>query len=443
MIQLINKLDRQKVFLRKNLYNLSGRIELLKKLEQMIILNQNRIYEAYKEEFNRDVSDVFEFEISPVLKEIKYFIRKSNTMFSSKYLFYSLKNLFYWNGKYVYVPYGSIFISISNSFVFASALLSIVGVISTGNSAFVKLPHFSPKINMVIKTLISTVFDDNYVYFVDDILTDEQKNGFQELNFNFVLMMNDVKTPKSEIRCFSNRSIPVVYQLENKSLVVIDETANIKKTAKKVLHAKVFQSGQNSFSPDGVIIHEAVYDQFMREFIREYNLHINYFKRKQSKIISHENYIKLKSLLEKNQQFITFGGKFNDETRTIEISIINITDNLINSDLLFNNIHGPLLPIIKYNNESDIYGIIDNNTTPLSLYTFTKNDNFIKRFRRYTKAKTIIFNDIIPDLFYNYPYDGIRLNGNTSFGKKLSIDLLCQRKTIVRSLPSHLLLKWW
>ncbi|MDD4389137.1 MAG: aldehyde dehydrogenase family protein, partial [Bacilli bacterium] len=204
----------------------------------------------------------------------------------------------------------------------------------------------------------------------------------------------------------------VTLELGGKSPVVIDDTVNLKIAARRIVFGKLINAGQTCIAPDYLICKSEIRDEVIKELVTALKEaypagfldNLDY-----PKIINEKHYNRLCELIK--QQKPLFGGAFRQQK--IEPALI-LADN--DSPLLHEEIFGPILPIITYNNEAEIKTIIDRNPFPLAFYLFSKNNKLKKQLLSTIRFGGCSINDTLSHFINNrLPFGGIRLSGQGSY----------------------------
>ena len=96
-------------------------------------------------------------------------------------------------------------------------------------------------------------------------------------------------------------------------------------------------------------------------------------------------------------------------------------------------IFGPILPILSYNNSSDLHNILSKNNNPLAFYIFSKNKKFIDEIlKKYSFGGASINDTIIQFLNDKLPFGGIGESGTGSYHGKHSFNTFTHFKSIVK-----------
>lgn len=434
MSDFINLLDNQKTYFYTDDYKVLKRLELLKRLKNILIEEEENIYEALKIDFNKSKVESYMTEFSRILNELNYFIKHIKRLTKKRVLLNDIRTLFSSRNYVQYVPYGSVFIMCQFGLPFYFSFIPLIGAIACGNTVFIKLVDYAPNCNKLIFKIIGSIFKKSQVIVLDETLDEEKMKEIYSLNFDLVFFAGTQKKGKAIIKEFAPRNIETKVFLINKNPLVIDRTSNLESAAKKILWAKTINSGLTFYSPNFILIHESVYNSFIENFKREWEaqyLQKEEYKDNYTKIPTPELFDDLVKIIEQNKNKIIFGGGYDREKQTIDITLIE-SENL-KSSIMLTDILGPILPVIKYNNISDIFGVIEHNKTPNSIYLFTKDKQLIKEVETMIDSKLLVVNDVMIQIFKKVPIGGIGNSGNISCKRFHSFTTFTYPKVFIKS----------
>jgi aldehyde dehydrogenase (NAD+) len=84
----------------------------------------------------------------------------------------------------------------------------------------------------------------------------------------------------------------------------------------------------------------------------------------------------------------------------------------LDSGLMQEEIFGPLLPVIPYNNLTEAIAIINAKSKPLALYIFSKDAHVTKKIIRETSSGGICVNEVLVHISNpNLPFGGVGTSG--------------------------------
>ena len=204
-----------------------------------------------------------------------------------------------------------------------------------------------------------------------------------------------------------------------KSPTIVDKTANIKSAAKKIAWGKFINNGQICVSPDYLLLHEAVKNEFIAEF--EKNLQSFFTEDALSsesycRIVNEKHFNRLQGHIEdakSKNATIAIGGNSNPKENYIEPTVLS---NLAEDSTLFHEeIFGPILPVKTYSNIDEAIGYINSKEKPLALYVYSKNKSLVNKVINNTRAgSTCINTNMLQYSNHNLPFGG---TNNSGIGK--------------------------
>ena len=101
--------------------------------------------------------------------------------------------------------------------------------------------------------------------------------------------------------------------------------------------------------------------------------------------------------------------------------------------MIYDEIFGPILPVIEFGNLEDIESILACSKNPLAFYIFSKNKNFINTLiKKYSFGGAVINDSMIHFTNSNLPFGGIGNSGIGAYHGKHSFNLLSHKKPIVK-----------
>ena len=370
-------IESQVKFVKENSNSVSNRVNILNSLLLAIKHNESKIYRALKEDLNKHEFESFLTEILLVKKEIKLFIRKLKNWSKKKKVKGSILN-FPSQNYLIPEPYGNVLIITPWNYPFQLSLTPLIGAIAAGNAVVIKPSELAPSTSRVLKELIDSVFPMNIATVVEGD-ADVAKHLLDK-KWDYIFFTGSTRIGKIIAEKAAENLTPITLELGGKSPCIVDSGVNIDKVAKRIVSGKFVNCGQTCIAPDYIVVNQHVKSNLVsaikENIIKTFgNSPID--SESYGRIINIDNLNRIKNVL-KNQK-VEFGGKISSDRLYIEPTIIIDPD--MNSEIMNEEIFGPILPILSYENESEIKDIIDNNPTPLAFYIFSKNQTFIDKLK--------------------------------------------------------------
>ena len=427
-----NILESQRRYLsEKGTIDVNTRIENLKKLKSVIKKYENEIVDALNKDLGKHVFEAYSNEVGFVYSSIDYFIKNIKTWTKVTKVKNDVAQL---PGKsYIYKShYGSVLIIGPYNYPFQLLIEPLIGAIAGGNTVILKPSEYATNTEEIVKKIINEVFDENYIA----VVTGDYKVNSEllDLQFDYIFFTGSVNVGKIVMEKAAKHLTPVTLELGGKSPVIVDKSANLKVSARRIIWGKLINAGQTCVAPDYVLANEDIYEELIKELtnaiIEFYGQDIKNNK-EFGRIINERHMNRLSNILEHDKDKIVFGGEVDLKELYISPTIlrdVKLTDMVMGEELF-----GPILPVIKYKDMEDLKYYISKNKNPLALYVFSEDENFSEDIiTRFSFGGGCINDTISHVASSNLPFGGIGPSGTGSYHGKASFDTFTHTKSIVK-----------
>ncbi|WP_190616170.1 aldehyde dehydrogenase family protein [Tepiditoga spiralis] len=406
------------------------RIEQLKKLKKSIIKYTDEIIVALEKDLGRHKYETYAAEIGTVLKSINYSIKNIKKWSKVKKVKTPL-HLFSAKSYINPEPYGVVLIIGPFNYPFNLLIEPMIGAITAGNTVVIKPSEDTPNVSKVINKIISENYDFNYIRVVEG--EKEIVSNLINMKFDFIFFTGSVKVGKIIMEAASKNLTPVTLELGGKSPCIVDKTANIKVSAKRIAWGKCFNAGQTCVAPDYLIIHKSVKEQFIKEFkqaISNFYGHEIEKSKDYARIINEKQMNRLIKIIEEDKSKVIFGGEYNLKEKYISPTLLNNVN--WNDASMKDEIFGPLLPILEYENIEDVSKIINERPKPLAVYIFSESKNNQKYIIENTSSGGFGINETVSHFTSHYmPFGGVGNSGLGSYHGEASFRQFSHFKSIL------------
>lgn len=404
------------------------RKEKLKLLKEVIKDSQEEICAALKKDLGKSSFESFMCEIGLVLEEISFMIKNIKKLSSEKRVKTPLVN-FPSKSYQKPTPYGNTLIISPWNYPFLLTMAPLVDALAAGNTAIIKPSKNSLATTKVMGKIIRLCFKENYVYLVDKDI-DKARDLIKE-KFDFIFFTGSSSVGKEVLKNAAEHLTPVVLELGGKSPCIVDETADIALAAKRIVFGKFLNCGQTCVAPDYVLCHKSIVKDLQRELCvqTEKQYGINPLENKNyGKIISERHFERLKNLIEPSK--IILGGK--TKKTTLQIAPTIMTDISWQDSIMQEEIFGPLLPILTFENLEEVISLLNQKPKPLALYLFTSDKQAIKQITSRVQYGGGCINDTIIHLATTQmPFGGVGESGMGSYHGAEGFKTFSHTKSIV------------
>ena len=419
-----NILNKQREFFKTSkTLDIKFRKEALLKLKESIFTNLEDLVKAFKEDYNKCEFDVYSTEVGLVIREINYFIRNLNKLSKPKKVRTSLINMPS-RGYVLNEPYGNTLIVAPWNYPFQLTMMPLVAAIATGNTVILKSSRNTPKVTSVIEKILS-IFDDEYVYVMEN--TKENMEKLFDLKFDYVFYTGSPSVAKELMEKQAKYLTPMTLELGGKSPCIVDQTADIEKSAKRVVWGKYLNAGQTCVAPDYILVHNDIKREFIKsvmKYIQEFYYEEGKLSGNFTKVINEKSLNKLTKLINKDK--LAFGG--NEPVGVLEPTVLE--DVSLSDPIMKEEIFGPIMPIVEFNNLDDVINHLKDLDKPLALYYFGKD---YKKVIKQVSFGGGCINDTIMHLTEEkLPFGGVGLSGMGSYHGKKSFEVFSHQKSILK-----------
>ena len=402
------------------------RLRMLQRLKKIISDNEDKIISVLYKDLSKSKSEAYMTEIAMVYAELDE----------------ALKNVRSWSRpqrargtigtfpakNYIFSePYGIVLIISPWNYPFNLAIAPLIAVIAAGNCAVIKCSKESKYTSNLIKEIINKTFDKTYIYCVEP---DIDYNDMLSQRYDYIFFTGSSRVGKIIMNAASKNLTPVSLELGGKCPCIVDESANIKIAAKRIVWGKLLNAGQTCVSVDYVAVHSSVKEKLIRYILKEiksrYKDAVN--SNTYPKIINEHHYKRLLNLIKAEDNII--GGKADKLSLRIVPTIVENVD--FKDEIMKEEIFGPLLPVIEYDDIKKLIRIIKEREKPLACYVFTKDEKIVRHIIKSISYGGGCVNDVVLHVSNHYmPFGGVGNSGMGSYHGKYGFDTFSHKKSVV------------
>jgi len=434
-IHLILEAQR-KYFATGKTLDIKYRLEILKKLRSLIIEHEQEIVDALWKDFHKPEFEVIATESRFVIKELNYTISKLKRWTRHRRVRTPIVHFL----SYSYVfpqPCGQVLILSPWNFPFQLAFMPLVGALAAGNTVILKASGQVPEIGKVMCKILNH-FPKEVVAMIDG---DHSVNDYLlDQKFDYIFFTGSPRVGKYVMKKASEHLTPVSLELGGKNPCVIAADARLDYAAKRIAWGKFINCGQTCVSPDYVLIDKKVRDQFLQLIKKEISVFYRDNPGKSNdfaRVISSASVQRLSELIKCGQ--IVIGGTTDPVTRYVAPTVIK--DVKPGDPIMGEEIFGPVLPVIDFEEFDEIYKIIEQNPKPLATYIFSRNKKLIREFLSKTQSGNASVNETVMQIASPYlPYGGIGPSGIGRYHGKKSFETFSNMRSVL--VKSNLLDIW-
>jgi aldehyde dehydrogenase (NAD+) len=404
------------------------RLATLQNLKEQIIKNESRIFDALKNDLGKSAFESYASEIGVILQEINLILRNLRKWVRPKHVYTPLVH-FISKSYYVYNPYGVVLIISPWNYPYQLLFNPLIGAVGAGNCIIAKPSQRATYTSEVMIEIINNNFDPGHIHLI---------HGGKEINqillkekYDYIFFTGSSETGKQVVKAAADNITPVSLELGGKCPVIVTDDADIKISARRILWGKILNAGQSCVAPDYVLVHSKIKENLIAEmrlclekFLgNDPSKSVDYCK-----IINISNLERLKNYLSDGK--IIYGGKTIPENMYFSPTLIEGVS--MDHPVMKEEIFGPVLPIIEYNDINEAIDFITSRPDPLAVYIFSNSSEKRNKIISRTRSGGVCINETVVHFINPYlPFGGIGLSGMGRYHGRFSFETFSFKRSVM------------
>jgi len=432
--------SQRKYFLAGNTKAISERKKNLRKLHDLLLNNEPLLTEAIYKDFKKPALVTVENELSLPYGEINSAIRNLKRWSRSRWRLTNLAN-FPARTRTNPIPYGVTLVIGPWNYPFMLSLVPMISALAAGNTVILKPSEVTEHSSAVLAGLINSNFPEGLLHVVEGGV--EETTELLKLKFDKIFFTGSTQVGRIVMRAAAEQLTPVTLELGGKNPVIVMPDCNLKRTAQRIAWGKLHNNGQACVSPDHLYVHESIKEKL----IQEIGLQMDRITGSDPKgspllprMVNERNFDRVMGLIDPKK--VVAGGKSDRSECYIEPTIM---DNVSPDDpVMQEEIFGPLLPVLSYNNLEELVESLKLQDAPLVLYIFTRKRRLAERIMKEVASGGGMINEVVMHFInMNAPFGGVGASGMGSYHGKAGFNDFSHHKTImVKPMWFELFLKY-
>lgn len=399
----------------------AARIAALKSLRASIVAHESDIFEAINKDFNKPRVDIYTTEIAICVHEIDYFIKHLKSLMKPKRAKTGIAT-FPSKGRIYSEPYGVVLIIAPWNFPFQLCVTPLIGAIAAGNAVVAKPASATKNTADIIEKIVKESLPENLAHVFRG--NRSESDMLLKTRFDYIFFTGGTQTAKTIAAAAAEHLTPVSLELGGKSPCIVDASANVEKAALRIAWGKFLNAGQVCVAPDYIMVHERVYDDFMRAFTAQ--VKAMYYDGENAKenfpyVINENKAQEMIALLDGER--VVLGGK--TDGRKMQPTVVETT---LDSPIMQDEIFAPVAPIIKFSDLDKFLDELRGKEKPLAFYYFGKDKSIVNRA---SFGGGCINHTVMHVGEGALPFGGVGFSGMGRYHEKASFDTFSHYKSVL------------
>ncbi len=422
-------IDKQEKFFQSGVTLDTGfRLKALRKLRSLLREYGDELSEALRLDLGKHPVESYGSEHGLAIQELGIMIRNLKK-WSRPQRAYTPMIHWFARSFFLYQPYGRVLIISPWNYPLQLLFMPMIGAIAAGNCVLAKPSMHAVHTNRVMHKMISENYDPDHISLIEE--GRETNQHLLDAQFDYIFFTGSSEVARKVMAAASKYLTPVSLELGGKSPAIVEPDSSPALAARRILWGKLLNTGQSCVAPDYMLVHRDIREAIVREMkkylISTYGYDIK-SNRDYGRIINQANAERLAGLLEGKN--ILIGGECDPAERYISPTVVEVND--LQDSLMENEIFGPILPLMEYNNIDEALEIVQNKPRPLALYIFSKSKKIQQKVIHHTQSGSGGINETVIHFINSYlPFGGVGESGIGRYHGKYSYETFSYKRSFL------------
>ncbi|BDQ12586.1 aldehyde dehydrogenase [Sediminibacterium sp. TEGAF015] len=433
MQALIEQLQQQRRFFESGATRpYAFRKQQLMSLKKAVEDHEEEIYDALYIDLHKSREETWVTENGFFLTQLKETIKHLSSWMDAEPVTTNLLNLPS-SSSIFREPLGVVLVIGPWNYPFQLLFTPLMGAIAAGNTVVLKPSEFAPATEAIMEKIVQAVFPPEQVLYVKGDGATVIPAMMNQFVFDHVFYTGSTSVGKIIYKMAAENLVPVTLELGGKSPCVVEDDANIAVAAKRIAMPKFSNAGQMCVAPDYVLVHESRRVELieaLKKYIPQFYGANAIDSDAYGRIINQKQFNRIVSYL--SDGTVVYGGKYDEANLYIEPTLLDGVS--VDSNIMRDEIFGPVLPILTFSKLEEAKAIINRNPNPLAFYVFTSSAAKEKAWLDAIPSGGACVNTASLHLTNpNLPFGGRGFSGTGAYHGKQSFDTFSHKKSVMKT----------
>ncbi len=327
-------------------------------------------------------------------------------------------------------PLGVVLIIAPWNYPVGLLLSPLVGAIAAGNAAVLKPSEVTPHTSAAIAELLPRYIDTEAIAIVEGGVG--ETSALLEERFDHVFYTGNGAVGRIVMEAASKHLTPVTLELGGKSPCIVDRTADLEITGRRIAWGKFINAGQTCIAPDYVLVESQVEDaliESIRAAVESFYGSDTAASTDYTRIVNRRHTERISGLMAGHE--VAFGGGSDPERCYVEPTVLR--DVSPDAPIMQEEIFGPVLPVLPVSSVDEAIGFVNGREKPLALYLFSRDAAAEKRVLEETSSGGACINGTIMHIGNPaMPFGGVGPSGMGAYHGRFTFETFSHRKAVLR-----------
>jgi len=409
--------------------DLDFRVSALHRLARIIDEREAALLVALHADLRKPEQEAWVSEIGVVLTDIAYTVRKMRRWARSRRRppSWGLRPA---RARVYPEPQGVVLILGPWNYPFQLLFSPLVAALAAGNCVCLKPSELAPEVSKVMREIVDDAFEPGHVTLIEGDA--EVARRLVGLDFDHIFLTGSTEVGRQVMSAAAANLTPVTLELGGKCPCVVAPDARLDVAARRIAWGKFLNAGQTCVAPDHVLVHLSLQQYFLEamkatliEFFGDDPRQSSDFGR----ILNRSQFERIKGYL--NQGRVVYGGQTDEDELFIAPTVL--ADPRPGATVLEEEIFGPVLPVLTYEDLDELLSALGTKPTPLAIYLFSEDPHVQRRFVAGSASGGVAINDVVNQIVpKELPFGGVGVSGMGRYHGKYGFDCFTNYRSVLR-----------
>lgn len=310
-------------------------------------------------------------------------------------------------------PLGVVGIVAPWNYPYYLAMAPALAALAAGNRVLIKPSELTPVTSELMAQLVAEHFRPDEM----QVITGDARLGraFTELPFDHLFFTGSTAVGRQVAQAAARNLVPVTLELGGKSPAIVDRSCEPALTASRLAFGALFNAGQTCVAPDYLLVPREMVEPLSQQILAEMRRMYPHIagNADYTSIASPRHHARLQALIDdaarRGARVLRSHDEQPHDRRLVPALLLDVPPD---AAVMQEEIFGPLLPIVAYDQVDEALDHVNRGDRPLALYWFGQDGAARDRVMNETHAGGVVINDCLWHLGQEeQPFGGVGASG--------------------------------
>jgi aldehyde dehydrogenase (NAD+) len=338
-----------------------------------------------------------------------------------------------WPGRAEVVPepLGTVLVVGPWNYPVRCVVLPLAFAIAAGNTVAVKPSELAPATSALLAGLLPSYLDERSIAVAEG--GPSVADALLEQRWDHIFFTGSGRVGRLVMAAAAHHLTPVTLELGGKNPAIVDHSADIEVAARRLTWGKFLNAGQTCVAPDYILVHRSIEEALLSALVKQVGAFYGadaQLSPALGRVVNDAHMERLLELLKATKGRVVTGGRFDASERYLSPTLLAEVD--WDDAVMQDEIFGPILPVLAYENIADVLPRLTGRDKPLALYVYAKNADLVQHVISETSSGSVCVNhNAIQLAVPGLPFGGVGASGMGAYHGQAGFETFSHAKSVL------------